>query len=304
MNEGKIKAKPGVHYNYSNDEYHNRLLAPDGSKLINASYMKVADKHSLMKAEFGESTISAIAARIGTALHAEALEPEKELVLLSKENTRTTKAFKKADAEASEQGKILLTQSEYDQVQGMVHGFLHKRKKIGGLLNDGHCKKLLTDKDRICEASLIAQDVASGIWMKARPDIYSAKLQVMGDIKTTIGADPRTFKKQCFALGYDLQCAWYLKVAEACGWKVKELPGVGTQVFGFMAVEKTKPYVAHFHVLDNAAIRRARARIDALLMDIAEARRDGEYGTNWEPFNVIELPEYLQEGDRNETPNN
>ena len=183
MNEGKIKAKPGVHYNYSNDEYHNRLLAPDGSKLINASYMKVADKHSLMKAEFGESTISAIAARIGTALHAEALEPEKELVLLSKENTRTTKAFKKADAEASEQGKILLTQSEYDQVQGMVHGFLHKRKKIGGLLNDGHCKKLLTDKDRICEASLIAQDVASGIWMKARPDIYSAKLQVMGDIK-------------------------------------------------------------------------------------------------------------------------
>ena len=45
MNEGKIKAKPGVHYNYSNDEYHNRLLAPDGSKLINASYMKVADKH-------------------------------------------------------------------------------------------------------------------------------------------------------------------------------------------------------------------------------------------------------------------
>lgn len=298
MNEGKIKAKPGVHYNYSNDEYHNRLLAPDGTKLINASYIKLADKHSIMKAEFGETTISPIAARIGSALHAEGLEPEKELVLLSEETSRATKAFKKADAEAAEQGKILLTQSEYDQVQGMVHGFLHKRKKIGGLLNDGHCKKLLTADDRICEASLIAQDAASGIWMKARPDIYSAKLQVMGDIKSTVSADPRTFKKQCFALGYDLQCAWYLKVSEACGWTVKMLPGVDTQVFGFMAVEKTKPYAAHFHVLDNVAIRRARARIDALLMDIAAARRDGHYGTNWEPFNVIELPEYLQEGER------
>lgn len=298
MNEGKIKAKPGVHYHYSNDEYHNRLLAPDGTKLINASYIKLADKHSIMKAEFGETTISPIAARIGSALHAEGLEPEKELVLLSEETSRATKAFKKADAEAAEQGKILLTQSEYDQIQGMVHGFLHKRKKIGGLLNDGHCKKLLTADDRICEASLIAQDPASGIWMKARPDIYSAKLQVMGDIKSTVGADPRSFKKQCFALGYDLQCAWYLKVSEACGWTVKMLPGVDTQVFGFMAVEKTKPYAAHFHVLDNATIRRAKARIDALLMDIAAARRDGEYGTNWEPFNVIELPDYLQEGER------
>ncbi len=297
MNEGKIKAKPGVHYNYSNDEYHNRLLAPDGTKLINASYIKIVDKHSVMKAEYGETTISAIAARLGSAVHAEALEPEKELVLLSEENTRTTKAFKRADQDAVNDGKILLTQSEYDQVQGMVHGFVHKRKKIGGLLNDGHCKKLLTADDRICEASLIAQDAASGIWMKARPDIYSAKLQVMGDIKTTMGADPKTFKKQCFALGYDLQCAWYLKVAEACGWTVKELPGVGAQVFGFMAVEKTKPYAAHFHILCNSTVIRAKARIDALLMDIAAARKNGEFGTNWGPYNVIELPEYLQEGE-------
>lgn len=297
MNEGKIKVKPGIHYHYSNDEYHNRLLAPDGTELINASYIKVADKHSIMKAEFGEPTISAIAARIGTALHAEAHEPEKELVLLSEETSRATKAFKKADQDAVNDGKILLTQSEYDQVQGMVHGFLHKRKKIGGLMNDAHCRKLLTAEDQICEATLIAKDEVSGIWMKARPDIYSPKLQVMGDTKSTVGADPRTFKKQCFALGYDLQCAWYLKVSEACGWTVKELPGVGAQVFGFMAVEKAKPYAAHFHILCNSTVRRARARIDALLMDIAAARKDGEFGTNWGPYNVIELPEYLQEGE-------
>ena len=294
MKHNKVKAKPGVHYNYSMYEYHESLVAPDGTRLINASYIKTADKHSLMKAEFGESTISAIAARIGTALHAEAHEPEKELVLLSEETSRATKAFKAADAEAEKDGKILLTQSEYDQVKEMVHGFKHERRMIGGLMNDAHCKKLLTAEDRICEATLIAQDPASGVWMKGRPDIYSPKLQVMGDTKSTVGADPRTFKKQVFSLGYDLQCAWYLKIAELCGWHVKTLPGVDTQVFGFMAVEKTKPYPAHFHVLDNATIRRARARIDALLIDIAQARKDGEFGTNWGAYTVIELPEYLQ----------
>ena len=47
---------------------------------------------------------------------------------------------------------------------------------VGGLMNDPHCKKLLTEKDRVCEASIFVEDPGTGQLLKARPDIYSEKL--------------------------------------------------------------------------------------------------------------------------------
>ena len=180
---------------------------------------------------------------------------------------------------------------------GMVHG-IHAPygKNIGGLMGDPHCSKLICSEDKICEATLIAKDPGSDLWLKCRPDIYSPKMQVMGDIKTAVKADPRSFSRVIFSLNYHIQCAFYIKVAELCGWHVKTMtqPDEDTQVFGFMSVQKTRPYPAHFHVLQRSAIRQARLQVDNALKEIGNARKTNDFGTRWGAFTVHELPEYLQ----------
>ena len=230
--------------------------------------------------------ISKLVADLGTATHSMTLQPELNLVEMSTEKTRATKAYKEHEARCIEEGKVLLTQKDYEMVQGMCGGVEAEDGEIvGGLMNDPHCKKLLTEKDRVCEASIFVEDPGTGQLLKARPDIYSEKLGMMGDVKTCQDASPRRFGREIFTRGYYIQAAHYLLCAQEHGLEIRN--------WGFLAVSKTWPYPAHFHMLDDYVLDYSKQIVQAAYRDIKEAAEHNIYETRWPSFSKHELPDYL-----------
>ncbi len=271
--------KPGIYKDIPNKDYH-------ATTAINASFLKSWILHSPFHAKYGKNDISKLVADLGTATHSMTLQPELNLVEMSTEKTRATKAYKEHEQRCIEEGKVLLTQKDYEMVQGMCGGVEAEDGEIvGGLMNDPHCKKLLTEKDRVCEASIFVEDPGTSQLLKARPDIYSEKLGMMGDVKTCQDASPRKFGREIFMRGYHLQAAHYLLCAQEHGLEIKN--------WGFLAVSKTWPYPAHFHMLDDYVLDYSKQIVQAAYRDIKEAAEHGIYETRWPSFSTHELPEYL-----------
>tara|TARA_R110002012_G_scaffold51785_5_gene133479 strand:- start:1232 stop:2080 length:849 start_codon:yes stop_codon:yes gene_type:complete len=281
-----MKITPGIYYEMTNEAYHS-------TDAISASFIKSAILTSLFQARFGKSDINKLVAQIGTATHSEVLEPEKKNVVLSKEETRRTKAYKEQEAACEAAGKVLLTQKDYDLVQGLAYG-VHvkddhdKNITIGGLRNDPACAKLLNAKDRICEASIFVEH-ESGMMLKCRPDIFSSELKIMGDVKTTQDASPAGFHREIWKRLYYAQASFYLMVAQMAGFDLNQ--------FGFLAVQKTYPYLAHYHVMDDEAIQYGKELVYRTLVDLFHAKQRGVYPTNWGEYTVHPLPDYLKESE-------
>jgi len=271
--------KPGIYNDITNADYH-------ATSAINASFLKSWIMKTPLHATNARGGISQIVADMGTAIHSEALEPELDNVVCSEEKSRATKAFKEHYELCKAQGKVLLPRKDYDNVKNAVLGMLTDDGKIvGGLMNDAHCGKLLKQPDKICEASIFVEHPSTGLTLKCRPDIFSPKLGVMGDVKSAQDASPRGFGKAIFRLGYHLQAAHYLLCAKLIGWEVKH--------WGFLAVEKEAPYPAHFHTLGEEALEYSTRVIEATLREVAEARETKKYDTRWGPYSVHHLPEYM-----------
>ena len=270
--------KPGIYYDISNEDYH-------GTTAINASFLKSWVLHSPFHAKYGKSDINKLVADLGTATHSMALQPKLKLVEMSTEKTRATKAYKEHEARCNEQGKVLLVRKDYEMVQNLVEGVHIEGEVVGGLWGDPHCKKLLKEKDRVCEASIFVKDPGTGQLLKARPDIYSEKLGMMGDIKTCQDASPRKFGREIFMRGYHLQAAHYLICAEEHGLEIRN--------WGFLAVSKTWPYPAHFHMLEDYVLDYAKKICREAYKEMKEAAESGVYDTRWPSFSKHELPDYL-----------
>jgi exodeoxyribonuclease VIII len=271
--------KPGIYHDISNADYH-------ATTAINASFLKSWVLYSPFHAKYGKNDISKLVADLGTATHSMALEPDKKLVEMSTEKTRATKAYKEHEARCIEEGKVLLTQKDFEMVQGLVNGVeTDDGEIVGGLMGDPHCKKLLTEKDRVCEASIFVNDPGTGQLKKARIDIFSEKLGMMGDVKTCQDASPRKFGREIFMRGYHLQAAHYLICAEEHGLEIRN--------WGFLAVSKTWPYPAHFHMLDDYVLDYSKQICRAAYEEMQRAEEAGVYDTRWPSFSTHELPEYL-----------
>ena len=281
-----MKITPGIYHDITNEAYHS-------TNAISASFIKSAVATSLFQARFGKSDINKLVAQIGTATHSEVLEPEKKNVVLSKEETRRTKAYKEQETACEKAGKVLLTQKDYDLVQGMSHGVKVKDDNgkiitIGGLRNDPTCSKLLSADDRICEASIFVEH-ESGMMLKCRPDIFSKNMKIMGDVKTTQDASPSGFNREIWKRLYYVQASFYLMVAELAGIEINH--------FSFLAVQKTYPYLAHYHIIDNQAIEYGKRQVNRTLEDLFHAKQRGEYPTNWGEYTMHPLPDYLTESE-------
>ncbi len=271
--------KPGIYKDISNADYH-------ATTAINASFLKSWVLYSPFHAKYGKNDISKLVADLGTATHSMTLQPELNLVEMSTEKTRATKAYKEHEARCIEEGKVLLTQKDFEMVQGLVNGVETEGGEIiGGLMNDPHCKKLLTEKDRVCEASIFVKDPGTNQLKKARIDIFSEKLGMMGDVKTCQDASPRKFGREIFMRGYHLQAAHYLLCAQEHGLEIRN--------WGFLAVSKTWPYPAHFHMLDDYVLDYSKQICRAAYEEMQRAEEAGIYDTRWPSFSKHELPECL-----------
>lgn len=129
------------------------------------------------------------------------------------------------------------------------------------------------ERPGIPEASAFSPDPETGVWMRARPDFLPDRTEhrtIIGDLKTAVSADPRSFDRTAADYGYDIQSVWYPEV-------VRNARGDDDIAFVFVVVEKTEPYlvsvcelVEDFPLVGHSKMRRA-------LEQFKECRETGEW---------------------------
>jgi exodeoxyribonuclease VIII len=210
---------------------------------------------------------------LGSAVHALVLEPHKNLVVRGPEDRRGAK-WKDASLAADLDGKILLTEGDYDLAAEIANSVL---------ANDV-VQTWLAHPEFVAEASFFAEDGQTGVNIKCRPDGHIVDSGIIFDIKTTRDASPDGFPKEIRNYGYDLQAAFYLRTLSEAGWPAKK--------FFFVAVEKEPPYAVGLHVMTDRYLEHANERVTRTLEKINAAVTAGDYTTGWPMINDIDLPRW------------
>ena len=254
----------------TNEQYH-------AHSAISSSDVKAAAK-SLAHwkgAERREST----AFDLGTAFHELCLEPHQEMIVRGPA-TRRGNDWKEAYEIAKQQGKLLLTASDYDVANAMAESAM-RMPRIRGLIQA---------EDAMIERSIFVECPETGLELKCRPDCYVPSKTVCLDLKSTTDAGPsnREFESHVWKYKYDIQAAFYKYVLDLAGLPVTH--------FAFAAVEKTPPYAACLHLLSMEVMEYAHTKMMNILKRIAQAEAQGVYPTDWPEINMIHMPEWMKTG--------
>lgn len=138
------------------------------------------------------------------------------------------------------------------------------RAMSASLNADPEIRAHLNDPSRQTELSVFAPleilKTGDKIQAKCRIDQFNSDSGDVLDLKTCQSANPREFARSVSRFGYDLQAAFYKRVAEAAGLKVER--------FGFVAIEKTAPYLCALHWLPEDWLECAEMALDRLLSEL------------------------------------
>lgn len=254
-----------VIHDMTNEVYHNESG-------ISSSAVKTVYKKSL-KHWKGQKIVQTAAFAMGNAVHADLLEPQRNLVVKGPK-TKASAAFKKMKEELTED-QVLLTEVEYNVAKCIVKG----------ALDNPVCAAALQHPDRINECSIFIKDPKSGLLLKTRPDLLIESEHTVYDVKTTTDASPRGFASECNKYAYLIQSAVYVYICRLVGFDVDR--------FAFIACEKTAPFVSHMHMVSPDALEWATAQMHKTLAVIAEAEAKQDFGTGWGPISILEKPKWL-----------
>lgn len=239
---------------------------------ISSSDVKAVASKSVAHWKFAQRKASA-AFDLGTAVHALVLEPEKDLIMRGPEDRRGNK-WKDAALAADLDGKLLLTESDYDTARAMADA-LFKHKPARDLLNV---------KGLVAEASFFATDPDTGLQIKCRPDAF-APSGVLLDVKTTQSASPDGFAREVQKYGYHIQAAFYAHVLREAGYDAAPMV--------FLCVEKETPYAVCVHALTHDYAAYGLAQAKAAMAKIAKAETEGQFTTGWPDVNLLDLPRWM-----------
>lgn len=249
----------------SNADYHAHSAISSSDVKMVAAKSLAHWKHKVRK----RST----AFDLGTAVHAMVLEPHLELVVRGPEDRRGNK-WKEASLAADLDGKLLLTESDYDQAQAMAEA-VRAHPVV---------QKWMGLPDFIAEASFFAEDSITKTRIKCRPDGFIHSIGLVFDIKTTTDASPDGFPREVRKYGYDLQADFYLRTLQSAGYNADQ--------FFFVCVEKEAPYAVGVHVLERDYMRTAMFRVSSILEKISNAQATDDFITGWPLINHIPLPRW------------
>lgn len=249
----------------TNKEYHQHAA-------ISSSDVKMVAAKSLAHWRHKAYKPSATFA-LGSAVHALVLEPHKNLVIRGPEDRRGNE-WKKQQLAADLDGKILLTEGDYDKAQAIAQPII-SHPVMSGYLNDPTFE---------AEASFFAHDPEADINIKCRPDGYMPESGIVFDIKTTQDASPEGFPREITKYGYALQAAFYLRVLRLSGRKA--------HTFVFVAVEKEAPYAVGLHMLTDRYLAAADLTVTETLRRIHAARTANVFPTGWPLINHVDLPRW------------
>lgn len=169
--------------------------------------------------------------RLGSAIHSWILEGqvlfEEQYVTMfeSNLNKNTTEYKEKAKKFVSDNSKKTVLPATTSKVPT-----LDVIKGVHASVQNHPTSKKWLSQEGMTEVTLVWDDPITGLRCKARLDFFTEGLIV--DLKKT--ADVKKFKNALVSFNYDIQAAWYLTGALACGLDAKK--------FGFIALEAERPY--------------------------------------------------------------
>lgn len=177
------------------------------------------------------------AMRLGTAIHAAVLEPERftTAYMPAPKLDRRTKDGKEAwaalEAQAAAEGKEIIAENDHMTCLTIQQN-VRSNKAAKLLLDDGEP-----------ELSVMWTDDETGVLCKCRPDWFNIKQNVIVDVKSTEDASPDAFQRSILRYDYHIQAAWYLD-------GIKAATGTTPKAFIFAAFEKSRPHAAAFYYAD------------------------------------------------------
>jgi len=187
-----------------------------------------------------------------------------------------TKAAKEAKAAAKTAGRVPILRRDMDAITAMAAAvYLHP---LAG--------ELLGAKGQ-AEASLYADDPATGIRLRARPDwiteAYDPSRLWIVDYKTTVTARPDEFARKAADFGYHFQAAWYQNVARLLGLDANPR-------FVFIAQEKVAPYLVSVVEFDDEAIEEGGRLVRQAIDTYAHCLESGQWPGYDEGITQMSLP--------------
>ncbi|HEX5370037.1 MAG TPA: PD-(D/E)XK nuclease-like domain-containing protein [Dehalococcoidia bacterium] len=181
---------------------------------------------------------------IGTAAHSLLLEGEANVEVVDAKDWRTKAAQEQRDTAYAE-GKQPLLSYQWVEVERMVQA--------------AHIQLDAVDvnppifKDGLAEQTLIWEE--QGVTCRARLDWLRDDYDAIDDYKTTSRtANPASFSRSLFNIGYDIQAAFYLRGLE-------QLTGSVAQ-WRWVVQETDPPYALSVVSLNPAALDLANAKVD------------------------------------------
>jgi len=238
----------------TNAEYH----AAEGISSSDFRLLEESPQHLANKRLF---QLSGKSFDLGNLVHKMVLEPDdlkNEFVPESFEGcdlNKNSKAYKEAKAAWLETvgDKTVVTADMWQQAKDMTE---RVNAIVGNLLRDGEAEKSVFVKDELYE-----------ITRKCRPDYYRSDFRIIIDLKTTKDGSEYAFSKGIHDYRYHRQAAWYLSTMNMAGYKA--------EMFLFVVVETTAPYMVSVYELDADSIRRGEENYQELLLKWMEYRKQG-----------------------------
>ena len=280
--------RAGIFHNEAPGTYYKRRL--DEASASGLKQMLRSPAHFKHWCEHPDDDKQSPALTFGRAMHCAVLEPDvfasTYLVLPADAPQRPTAAMlgaKKRSPEsearcawwaawdADNAGKIMLSASDYDRVQGMAES-ARSHPIARGLLAGG---------DR--EVTFRWQDEETGIHAKCRADLYAAG-EFLLDLKSCRDASPEGFARAVAAYQYDMQMQHYLSGIRANGDSIRWAV--------LLAIETEAPYVCQPHILDVRAEERGWNLRQKAIKRQAECLRTGRWPGYSDALNELALPAY------------
>lgn len=181
------------------------------------------------------------AMRLGTALHALVLEPDKwgDLIAVEPMLDRRTKLGKEASLsfESATVGKAVITGNQYDAAQRMAES-VRAHPAVRAVLDNPACVR---------ELAIRANDPETGLPLKCKPDVRVPAWLL--DLKTAANPSPDGWVRQAANLGYARQAAHYRHVLR-CGLDVDCR-------FAHIVVQSSEPWECACYYLEDSDLSHA-----------------------------------------------
>lgn len=218
------------------------------------------------------------AMNLGSAIHAylmDQAEWDARFVLSEYDAYRSNEA-KAWKAEQEEAGKIIITKDQLEHIKAMADA----------LSADQYARAAI--EKATPERSMIYKDKATGLWIKARPDLLpEAQGAFIKDLKTTSKTiEPKAYSRDVFNMGSHQQAALAVD-----GYKA--LTGETPAGFAHIAIETEPPYLVGLRVFDVDHIDYGRKQNRQALDAIAKGLETGDW-PGYADIEMIQTPRWVE----------